>query len=90
MYCSAAMKRLRIATLGRSGGRGAHAGRFATPADSPRHECSPNRGLHARRERLGFVRTLFCRPVPNLSVTIRAPERFFSSLVSDTVATPLQ
>jgi hypothetical protein len=41
-------------------------GRFATPADFPRHDCSPNRGLHVRRERLAFVhrpRTVFCRAV---------------------------
>jgi hypothetical protein len=31
------------------------AGRFATPADSPLHDCSPYRGLHARCESLGFV-----------------------------------
>jgi hypothetical protein len=48
--------------------------RFATPADFPGHDCSPYRGIHARRERLGFVyrsRTLFYRPVPNLSSPIR-------------------
>jgi hypothetical protein len=49
-------------------------GRFGTPADSPLHDCSPDQGLHARREGLGFVRrsrTLFCRPVPSLRVTTR-------------------
>jgi hypothetical protein len=30
-------------------------GRFAPPADFPLHDCSPYRGLHVRRERLGFV-----------------------------------
>jgi hypothetical protein len=30
-------------------------GRFATPADSPRHECSPCRGLHVRRDSLAVV-----------------------------------
>jgi hypothetical protein len=28
--------------------------RFATPADSPRHDGTPYRGLHVRRESLGF------------------------------------
>jgi hypothetical protein len=49
-------------------------GRFATPAGFPRQDCSRYRGLHVRRERLGFVarsRTILCRPVPNPSVTIR-------------------
>jgi hypothetical protein len=48
-------------------------GRYATPADSPRHDCTPYRGLRARRWGLGFVhrsRTIFCRAVPNLRVTI--------------------
>jgi hypothetical protein len=47
---------------------------FATPADFPRRECSPYQGLHARRERFGFVHRLridFCRRVPNPNVTIR-------------------
>jgi hypothetical protein len=42
-------------------------GRYATPADSPQHECTPYRELHARCERLGFVprsRAIFCRAVP--------------------------
>jgi hypothetical protein len=30
-------------------------GLFATPVDFPPQDCSPYRGLHARRERLGFV-----------------------------------
>jgi hypothetical protein len=49
-------------------------GRFATPADSPLHDCSPCSHVHVRRGSLGFVhrsRTNFCRPVPNLGVTIR-------------------
>jgi hypothetical protein len=47
--------------------------RFATPAGSPRHECSPYRGLHARRESLGFVhrpRAIFCRARAKPCVTI--------------------
>jgi hypothetical protein len=42
-------------------------GRFAKPADFPRHDGSPYSHLRARRERLGFPprsRALFCRPVP--------------------------
>jgi hypothetical protein len=31
-------------------------GRFATPADSPRHDYSPYSHVHVRRECLGFVR----------------------------------
>jgi multidrug resistance efflux pump len=49
-------------------------GRFATPTDSPLHDGSPYWGLHARRWGLGFVhrsRTILCRAVPNLNVTIR-------------------
>jgi hypothetical protein len=49
-------------------------GRFATPADFPRHFCSPYSGLHVHRESLGFVRRsriIFCRPAPNPRVTIR-------------------
>jgi hypothetical protein len=49
-------------------------GRFATPADFPRHDCSPYRGLHERRESVGFVHrstAMFCRPVPSPSVPIR-------------------
>jgi hypothetical protein len=30
-------------------------GRFATPADFPLHDCGPYRGLHVRRESLGFL-----------------------------------
>ena len=49
-------------------------GRFATPADFPLQDCSHYRGLHVRRESLGFVhrsRAIYCRPVPNLDLTIR-------------------
>jgi hypothetical protein len=56
----------------RVGGRSR--GRFATPADFPRHDGTPYRGLRVRRWGLGFFhhsRTIFCRAVPNLSVTIR-------------------
>jgi hypothetical protein len=52
----------------------AHAGRYATPAAFPRHDGTPYRGLRVRRDRLGFVyrsRAVFCRAVPNLSVSIR-------------------
>jgi hypothetical protein len=41
--------------------------RFATPADFLVRDCSPDRGLHVRRESVGFVhrsRSIFCRPVP--------------------------
>ena len=30
-------------------------GGLATPADLPRHDCSPYRALHVRRESAGFV-----------------------------------
>jgi hypothetical protein len=43
--------------------------RFPSPVD-----CRPRRGLHVRRERLGFVprsRAIFCRPVPNPKRPIR-------------------
>jgi hypothetical protein len=49
-------------------------GRFATPADFTLHDGTPYRGLHARRESLGFVhrsRAIFCRAAPNPNVTIR-------------------
>ena len=42
--------------------------RFATPADSPRHDGSAYRGLHVRRWGLGFAhrsRTILCRAAPN-------------------------
>jgi hypothetical protein len=40
-------------------------GRFAPPADFPRHDCSPCSHVHVRRESLGIcppLRTSFCRP----------------------------
>ena len=40
-------------------------GRFATPADSPFHDCSPYSHVHVLRARLRVVprpRTVFCRP----------------------------
>jgi hypothetical protein len=43
--------------------------RFATPAYFPHQTCSPYRGLHVRRESVGFVprsRTIFCRPARTL------------------------
>ena len=46
-------------------------GRFATPADFPRPDCSAYRELHVCRESLVFVyrsRTSFCRPAPNPNV----------------------
>jgi hypothetical protein len=49
-------------------------GRFATPADFPLHECGPYSHIHVRRDSLGVVHrswTVFCRPVPNASITIR-------------------
>jgi hypothetical protein len=62
--------------IGVSGGRSLTR-RFATPADSPPlyTKCSPlTKATRTPRERLGFVyrsRAIFCRPVPNLNVTIR-------------------
>jgi hypothetical protein len=61
-------------------------GRFAMPADSPRHDGSPYRGLHARRWGLGVVhrsRSILCRAVPNLSV---ANSRLFSVAVGSPAA----
>jgi hypothetical protein len=58
------MQKLRIVTIGISGGR--------SPADFPRHDGSAYWGLRVRRWGLGFVhrsRTILCRAVPNLSVT---------------------
>jgi hypothetical protein len=58
------MGKLRIVTVGISGWGGRSHGRFATPADSARHECSPYRGLHVRRESVGCVhrsRAFLCR-----------------------------
>jgi hypothetical protein len=49
-------------------------GCFATPADSPAHDCSAYSHAHVRRERLRFVhrsRTLLLSPLANLRVTIR-------------------
>jgi hypothetical protein len=53
---------------------------FREAPDFPRHDCSPYRGLHGRRESLGFVPrsgAIFCRPVPNVddshSFSIAAP-----------------
>jgi hypothetical protein len=51
-------RRTRVASRGREGGFGwemSSRGHFATPADPPRHDGSPYRGLHVRRERLGFL-----------------------------------
>jgi hypothetical protein len=48
-------------------------GRFA-PADLPRHDCSSYSHVIVRRESVGVIprsRTIFCRAVPNLNVTIR-------------------
>jgi hypothetical protein len=45
-------------------------GRYATPANFPRHDGTPYRGLRARPCGLGFVhrsRTVICRAVPNRS-----------------------
>ena len=47
--------------------------RFTTPADSPLHDGSAYSHVHARRESLSVVhhsRSLLCRPVPNLDLTI--------------------
>jgi hypothetical protein len=51
-----AMQKLRIGTVGVSGGRAAHAAVTRRPLLSPRQGCSPCSHVHARRERLGFVR----------------------------------
>jgi hypothetical protein len=72
-YARQLMKKLRIVTLGISGGRRSR-GRFATPTDFPLQDCRPYSHVHERRERLGVVhrsRNIFCRPVPNPHVTIR-------------------
>jgi hypothetical protein len=51
-----AMQKLRIGLVGfRMGYMYRSRGRFATPADSPHQDCSAYRGLHVRRESLGFV-----------------------------------
>jgi hypothetical protein len=52
----------------------AHANVSRRPPISPLHDCSPCSHVHVRQECLGFVhrsRTIACRAVPNLSVTIR-------------------
>ena len=46
-----AMQKVANRNVGISGGDRSR-GRFATPTDSPRHDCSPCRGLHAHRESL--------------------------------------
>jgi hypothetical protein len=69
-----AMKRVANRDVRGFGREIAHGGRFATPADFPLHDGTPYRGLHVRRERLGFVprsMTILCRAVPNPNVTIR-------------------
>jgi hypothetical protein len=62
----------KIVTLGISGGRSR--GLYATPADFARRDGTSYRRLCVRRWGLGFVhrsRAIFCRAVPNPSVTIR-------------------
>jgi hypothetical protein len=59
-----AVKKMRIVTLRVSVGDRSR-GRYATPADSPRHDGTPYRGLRVRRWGLGFVhhsRTILYRP----------------------------
>jgi hypothetical protein len=46
-HTATAMEKLRIVTVGRSS------------ADFPRHDCSPYRGLHVRRESVGLVQGPF-------------------------------
>jgi energy-coupling factor transporter ATP-binding protein EcfA2 len=41
--------------VGDLGGRDRSRGRFATPADFPRHDCSPYSHVHVRRESVGCV-----------------------------------
>jgi hypothetical protein len=68
------MNKLRIVTLGIFGWEMTSRGRFVTPADFPLQDCSPDRGMHVRREILGCVtrsRTILYRPVPNLDVATR-------------------
>jgi pentatricopeptide repeat protein len=60
-----------------SGGQMSSRGRFATPADFPRHDSTPYRGLRGRRWGLGCVhrsRPIFGRPNPK-RLTIRCPVR---------------
>ena len=47
------MHKLRIENGGVSGGRSR--GRYATPADFPRHDCSPYSHVHVRCDSLGVV-----------------------------------
>jgi hypothetical protein len=67
-----AVKKLRIGPYG-SGGRDRSRGRFVTPAGFPLQNCSPYKRLHVRCESAGVVhrsRRIFCRPVPNLSLSL--------------------
>ena len=67
-----AMQKLRIVAVGISGGRSLTRP-FRDSADFPLDEFSPYSHVHVRRECLGFVHRskAICRPVPNLSATIR-------------------
>jgi hypothetical protein len=61
---------VRIVTFRGFGWEVAHSGRYATPADSPRHDGTPYRELRVRRWGLGFVhhsRVILCRAVPSLT-----------------------
>ena len=51
--CADTTKKLLIVTGFRVGDRSR--GRYATPADSPRHDGTPYRGLRVRRWGLGFA-----------------------------------
>jgi hypothetical protein len=76
-------KKMRIVALGDFGWEIAHEGRYATPADSPRHDGSPYRRLRVRRWGLGFVhysRVVFFRTVPNPNVRFAT---FLSLYVTD-------
>jgi hypothetical protein len=67
--CHTATNKLRIVTVG-----GRSRGRYATPAGFPLHDGTPYWWLRVRRWGLEFFhrsRTIFCRAVPNLRVTIR-------------------
>jgi hypothetical protein len=58
-------------------------GRYATPADFPRHDGTSYRGLRVRRWGLGFVhrsRTILCRAVPNLRVDSQLLHRCIARL----------
>jgi hypothetical protein len=66
--------KLRIVTVRDLGWGDRSQGRFATPADFPRHDGSPYSHVHARRKSVGVVhrpRAIFCRPVPVPNDTIR-------------------